>query len=113
MKLYKREKYLSKIRGFYSDTSLIKVITGVRRCGKSCLMETIANELRESGVSETNIVYLNLDKRGYRAIKSPSQLEAAIDSICCSIKGIKYLFIDEIQNVSGFEEIINSFRIYL
>lgn len=110
MKLYKREKYLSKIRGFYSDTSLIKVITGVRRCGKSCLMETIANELRESGVSETNIVYLNLDKRGYRAIKSPSQLEAAIDSICCSIKGIKYLFIDEIQNVSGFEEIINSFR---
>ena len=110
MKLYKREKYLSKIRGFYSDTSLIKVITGVRRCGKSCLMETIANELKESGVSETNIVYLNLDKRGYRAIKSPSQLEAAIDSICCSIKGIKYLFIDEIQNVSGFEEIINSFR---
>ncbi len=110
MKLYKREKYLSKIRGFYSDTSLIKVITGVRRCGKSCLMETIANELMESGVSETNIVYLNLDKRGYRAIKSPSQLEAAIDSICCSIKGIKYLFIDEIQNGSGFEEVVNSFR---
>ena len=110
MKLYKREKYLGKIRGFYSDTSLIKVITGVRRCGKSCLMQTIANELCELGIPEANIIYLNLDKRGYKNIKSPMQLEAAIDSLCNSIKGVKYLFIDEIQNVLGFEEIINSFR---
>ena len=46
MKYYRRENYLRKIRGFYEDTGLIKVITGVRRCGKSCLMETIADEMR-------------------------------------------------------------------
>ena len=45
MKLYRREDYLRKIRGFYRDTGMIKVITGVRRCGKSCLMRTIAEEL--------------------------------------------------------------------
>ena len=44
--LFKREKYLRKIRSFYHDDDIIKVITGVRRCGKSCLMETIADELR-------------------------------------------------------------------
>ena len=82
----------------------------MRRCGKSCLMQTIANELCELGIPEANIIYLNLDKRGYKNIKSPMQLEAAIDSLCNSIKGVKYLFIDEIQNVLGFEEIINSFR---
>ena len=63
MRLYKRENYLQKIRGFYHDTGLIKVITGVRRCGKSCLMETVANEIKESGVPAENIIYLNLDKR--------------------------------------------------
>ena len=49
MKLYKRETYLRKIHDFYHDTGLIKAITGVRRCGKSCLMETIRQELLESG----------------------------------------------------------------
>ena len=54
--LFKREKYLGKIRSFYHDDDIIKVITGVRRCGKSCLMETIADELRSSGVSKENII---------------------------------------------------------
>ena len=53
--LFKREKYLGKIRSFFHDDDIIKVITGVRRCGKSCLMETIADELRSSGISEENI----------------------------------------------------------
>ena len=46
MNFYKRENYLKKVRGFYGDTGMIKVITGVRRCGKSCLMATIAEEIR-------------------------------------------------------------------
>ena len=66
MNLYKRENYLKKIRGFYHDTEIIKVLTGVRRCGKSCLMQTIAEELEESGISHDNIFYINLDKRGYK-----------------------------------------------
>lgn len=109
MKLYRRENYLKKIRGFYHDTDLIKVITGIRRCGKSCLMQTIAEELKESGVQSENIVYINLDKRGFKSIKTPDQLEEVIDKLCTT-KGTKYLFIDEIQNVENFEEVINAFR---
>ena len=58
MDLYPRENYLKKIRDFYHETDIIKVISGVRRCGKSCLMETIAHELKESGIPEGNILIL-------------------------------------------------------
>ena len=109
MKLYRREKYLKKLRGFYHDTGMIKVITGVRRCGKSCLMATIAEELSESGVKDDHIIYLNLDKRGYRHIKTADQLDALIEE-ASRAEGIKYLFIDEIQNVKDFEEVINGYR---
>ena len=109
MKLYRRENYLKKMRGFFHDTGIIKVITGVRRCGKSCLMLTIAEELRLSGVPEENIIFLNLDKRGYRSIKTPEALDSLI-AAKSSGSGVKYLFIDEVQNVAGFEEVINGFR---
>ena len=68
MKLYPREHYLRKIRGVYHAADLIKVITGVRRCGKSCLMETIAGELRECGVPHDRIIYLDLDRKEYNKI---------------------------------------------
>ena len=109
MKLYRREDYLQKIRGFYHDTGIIKVITGVRRCGKSCLMETISLELKENGVRDENIIYLNLDKRGFRKIKTADQLDALIEERSAA-EGTKYLFIDEIQNVNDFEEVINGYR---
>ena len=109
MKLYKRENYLKKIRGFYHSEDIIKVITGVRRCGKSSLMQIIADELRTSGISESNIIYLNLDKRGYRKIKTADQLDQLIADNS-HVNGVKYLFIDEIQNVADFEEVINGFR---
>ena len=107
--LFKREKYLKKIRPFYHSDDIIKVITGVRRCGKSSLMEMIADEIRQSEIGEDNIICLDLDKRENRKIKTPDQLEALIES---KIKnpGRKYLFIDEVQNVAGFEEVINGFR---
>ena len=82
MKIYHRENYLQKIRGFYHDTGIIKVITGIRRCGKSCLMQSIAEELVQSGIPSENIVYLNLDKRGYKSIKNQNQLEQLIDDVC-------------------------------
>ena len=109
MDYYVRESYLKKIRGFYRDTEIIKVITGVRRCGKSCLMATIQQELLASGVPETNIISIDLDSRKYRKIKTDDQLEALIDSLS-SASGLKYLFVDEIQNVVNFEEVINAFR---
>lgn len=80
MILYKREKYLSKMRAFFHDDDLIKVITGIRRCGKSSLMQTIAEELKGDGVAESNIIYIDLDKRGYKSIRSAEQLDALIES---------------------------------
>lgn len=107
-KLYKRENYLSKIRGFYNDT-MIKVITGIRRCGKSYLLKTIIKELQENGINEKDIIYIELDKKEYRYIKNPEQLEKLIDSLILD-NDFKYLFIDEVQNVKGFETLINSYR---
>ena len=109
-KLYPRELYLNKIRPFYHENDLIKVITGVRRCGKSSLMQLIAKELIKSGVDESKIVYLNLDKRPYRRVKKADQLEDILANKLDLIEGDKYLFIDEIQNVKDFEEVINAFR---
>lgn len=109
MKIYKRELYLSKLRGFYYDTGMIKVLTGVRRCGKSCILQSIISELKESGVSDAALIDINLDKREYRKIKTPDQLENLIEEHSFS-SGTKYLFIDEIQNVRGFEEVINAYR---
>ena len=109
MSIYRRENYLQRIRGFYHDCDLIKVITGVRRCGKSCLMNSIAQELRENGVEASHIIELDLDSRKYRKIKSADQLESLIDDLTPE-NGEIYLFIDEIQNVTGFEEVINAFR---
>lgn len=110
MKIYKRENYLKKIRGFYDTEDIIKVITGVRRCGKSSLMQTIAEEIVTEGVREGNIVYIDLDKIKYRKIKEADQLEEIINEKISNIKGLKYLFIDEVQNVNGFEEVLNGFR---
>ena len=110
-KLFRRENYLSKIRSFYHETDLIKVITGVRRCGKSSIMKTIAEELVEGGLDPKNIIYIDLDKRGYKSIKTSDELESVIDAMSEGIKGVKYLFIDEIQNVINFERMINAFRV--
>mgnify|MGYP002621906637 FL=1 len=110
MNLYKREKYLKKIRPFYSEEDLIKVITGVRRCGKSSLIETICDELKQiMDVKDEQIIYIDLDSRKNRNIKTADALEALIDSQTTSQEKI-YLFIDEIQNVDSFEEVINGYR---
>lgn len=109
MRLFRRESYLEKIRGFYHDDGMIKVITGIRRCGKSCLMHTIEEELREAGVPDSNIAYFDLDRYGFRSVKTPEQLETLIEPLL-QVEGLKYLFIDEVQNVAGFEDVINEFR---
>ena len=109
MNLYKREEYLKRIRGFYHDTEIIKVISGVRRCGKSSLMLTIKQELLDSGISEENCIFIDLDSRKYNKIKTDQDLEDLLESYS-NICGTKYIFIDEIQNIKNFEEVINAFR---
>ncbi len=109
MELFKRESYLKKIRGFYRADDIIKVITGVRRCGKSSLMRTIADELLEEGVARENLIFIDLDSRVYKGIRHAEDLEKKIGEYE-TIPGTKYLFIDEVQNVEGFEEVLNAFR---
>ena len=108
-KIYKREDYLKKIRTFYNDYDLIKVITGIRRCGKSFFLKSIIEELKEFGIKDKDIIYLELDKKEYKDIDTPSKLEKLIDEKITD-QDFKYLFIDEIQNVVGFEPLINSYR---
>lgn len=110
MQLYRREKYLRKIRPFYHDEEMIKVIVGVRRCGKSCILATIAEELLEAGVPASNVIRLDLDERKNRRIETPDHLEALIDKTADGVEGTKYLLIDEIQNVRDFEALINGYR---
>ena len=109
MELFKREQYLNRIRGFYHAPDIIKVITGVRRCGKSTLMQLVSEELLASGVERQRIVFLNLDLREYRKIRTADQLDELIAGFPAE-KGLNYLFIDEVQNVSGFEDVLNAWR---
>lgn len=106
--IYKREEYLSKIRGFYDDT-MIKVITGIRRCGKSFLLKSIINELKDTGINDKDIIYIELDKKEYKDITTPNELEKLIDSLVID-NDFKYLFVDEVQNVEGYEKVINAYR---
>lgn len=107
-KVYTRQYYIDKIKGFY-HSDIIKVVTGIRRSGKSFFLLSVMEDLKKSGVNEKDIIYLNLDKRGYRKIKTPDALEQAIEEQITD-DDFKYLFIDEVQNVVGFEEVVNGFR---
>lgn len=107
MKL-KRETYLEQIRPYY-DSDIIKVITGVRRAGKSILLETIKDELIEKGVHGDHIIYINLEDMDYDYIENASDLNKDIKS---RISGEEkyYIFLDEIQHVKDFEKALASFR---
>ncbi len=106
--VYKREEYLKKIRGFYND-DMIKVITGIRRCGKSFFLKSIIRELIDNGTKEKDIIYIELDKKEYKDVVTSKQLEKIIDEKITD-KDFKYLLIDEIQNVKNFESLINAYR---
>ena len=103
-----REKYLSKIRPFY-DQDLIKVIMGIRRCGKSVTLMQIIDELKEKGIQESQIIYINFEYEDYAFIKTDIDLHEFITEKMVN-KEKYYLFFDEIQNVKGWEKAINSFK---
>ena len=105
--VYPREKYLKKIRPFYYS-DIIKVITGIRRCGKSFILKAIMNELIDRGIPKTQIIYIPLDRRGYKNIKTSEELETKIESMLGDDENY-YLFIDEVQNVFGFESVIHAY----
>ena len=107
--IFPRENYLCKLRPFYKSADLIKVVTGIRRCGKSSLLLSVIAELQQQGVDPRDMIYLNLDAYGYTSISTPEQLEKLINA-SIEGEGFKYLFIDEIQNVEGFETLLNAYR---
>ena len=105
-----REKYLSKIRSFYHTESLIKIIYGMRRSGKSVILKQIMNEIMKSGISEDNMIYINFESLKYDFIKNAKDLYNYIESLKVN-KNKYYVFLDEIQKVEEFEKGINSLRI--
>ena len=106
--MVKRENYLARIRKFY-HMDLIKVITGIRRCGKSVLLQQIMEELKEEGIPEEQIIYINFEDYDFSFIRTGDIFHEYIKKQITSDKKY-YLFFDEIQVVSEFERVINSLR---
>ena len=107
--IYKREIYLKKLRGFYNDNEMIKVITGIKRCGKTYLLRTIIEELKEKGVPDKDIIYIRLDVPPCNNLTLSEQLDNLIKESITDYD-FKYLFIDEVQNVKDFEKVIDGYR---
>lgn len=105
--MIKREHYLKRIRGFY-DSDLIKIITGIRRCGKSIILEQIMNKIKEK---TDNIVYLNFEDE--RVISNISNCEQLLDYVDNNRKsGLCYVFFDEIQEVTDWKKACKTLRLH-
>jgi len=106
--MLKRELYLSQIRGFY-DSDLIKILVGIRRCGKSVILEQIMDELKANEIDDEHIIYVNFEFIEFEELTDYKKLNEYVKN---KIKDDKlyYLFFDEIQSVDNFEKVINSLR---
>ena len=106
--MLKREIYLSRIRGFY-DSDLVKILVGIRRCGKSVILKQIIDEIKEKGIKEDHILYINFEFIEFEDLKDYKKLNSYVKD---TIKDNKkyYIFLDEIQNVKKFEIVVNSLR---
>lgn len=105
-----REIYMKRIRPFI-NTELIKVFTGIRRSGKSVMLELVKNELKKSGVSDKNFLCINFEQFSNSELLDAKILHKRIVEFQKSADGKIYLFFDEIQEVDGWEKCINSCRV--
>lgn len=106
--MLKREMYLSRIRGFY-DSDLVKILVGIRRCGKSVILKQIMNELKEKGANKEHIIYVNFELIEYEELQDYKKLNKYIKEKIIDDKKY-YVFLDEIQKVNKFEDVVNSLR---
>ena len=106
--MIKRETYLSRIRGFY-DSDLIKILVGIRRCGKSVILNQIIDELKEKGCEDSHIIYINFEYIEYEDLKDYKKLNKYIKEQLLDEKRY-YIFLDEVQKVNRFEDVVNSLR---
>ena len=108
--MIKRELYMNRIRPFIGN-DLIKVITGIRRSGKSVMLDLIKKELIASGVSDNQFISFNFEDMRNIHLCTAEALHAEVGSRIDSISGKAYLFFDEIQEVEGWEKCVNSLRV--
>lgn len=104
--------YISRIRPFIG-TELIKVMTGIRRCGKSVMLELIKQELIECGINSSQFISINFEDMNYANLQTAKALHNEITKRAANIDGKVYLFFDEIQEVKDWEKCINSLRVSL
>ena len=107
-----RERYMRLIRDFM-DKPVIKIITGMRRSGKSALLELTRQELLDRGVDRKNIIFINFESLRYEALRDYKALYAEIIKIAGQTEGRIYVLLDEIQEVNTWEQVINSLRVDL
>lgn len=110
--MVKREMYMKRIRPFIG-TDLIKVMTGIRRCGKSVMLDLIKEELTASGIHPTQFISINFEDLNYSHLQTAKALHDEITNRSKTINGKIYLFFDEIQEVEDWEKCINSLRVTL
>lgn len=110
--MIKRKFYLEKIVKLI-DTEDIKVITGVRRCGKTVLLKQIIDELENRGIASENIIYMSFESSKYKNIRNDNDLDEFIFSKTNNLNGKIYLLFDEIQKIKNWEVSLNSYRVDL
>ena len=110
--MIKREAYMSRIRPFIGN-DLVKVLTGIRRCGKSVMLELIQEEIIASGVDPSQFISINFENMSNASLCTAQALHDEIICRAAKISGKIYLFFDEIQEVQDWETCINSFRVEL
>ena len=106
--LKKRDLYLNKIIAF-QDTEPVKVVTGIRRCGKSSLLKLMTLHLKENGVTDNQILEMNFESHAYKNMNSDSFYEYVKQHIVPNKR--MYFFFDEVQRVPDWEDAVNSFRV--
>ena len=109
--MIKRESYLSRIRPFINKNELVKVIVGVRRSGKSVMLELIKEELLENNVAQEQMISVNFEDMNHSNITTAATLHAYLKNKIDTIKGRAYIFLDEIQEVKDWEKCVNSLRV--
>lgn len=104
--MIRRESYFKIINEFI-DTSFIKIFTGIRRSGKTTLLFSVVDELKNRGISEDNIFYISFESLKYQNITDSVSLNDLILDLIGNVEGKVYLLFDEIQLVDGWEKSIN------
>ncbi|MCK4541342.1 MAG: ATP-binding protein [Spirochaetales bacterium] len=107
LKLVSRPKYLEKIKVFINKP-VVKVLTGVRRCGKSSLLQLIKNQLLYSGIDEKQFIWINKESLEFDSIKNYRDLHQFITARITVSQGVTYIFIDEVQEIEEWERAVSS-----